>query len=358
MKQPFQIPNELREVMRDVAAKLDWADESLAGPDAIDHECARGGRIEGTDVFRITYFDRDGHGRWEIELRPQQIRDIAAGHLDEIEADQAMAEGTRTSARGEALLVWGEYDEDALRVRSPGELSIALDGLHAIAMVEPLALRLWSPMDDQAVAMINGNDCAIYVVRAQHGYGTSTGDPTRHDVFELTDHDLGPVQVPWSACVPWRVARPALLRFAELGEVGDHVILDGTIPSYLMMLGDYDRVAELETRRPPVADPAQTSLPRKAPHGAWATRLLTGFVELHLIEIDTSIQDAIAARLAVLLIQYGDDAIESPEVANTLAKEFARVRGVGALFATGGDLQIALRRTQDPPTSPVEIPFT
>ena len=49
---------------------------------------------------------------------------------------------------------------------------------------------------------------------------------------------------------------------------------------------------------------------------------------------------------------------DTPEAANKLAKEIERVRGVGALFATGGDLQIALRRTQDPPTQPNALPFT
>jgi hypothetical protein len=79
--------------------------------------------------------------------------------------------------------------------------------------------------------------------------------------------------------------------------------------------------------------------------------------ELQLIEIDMDIVDAILARVTILLIQRGGDAIDSPDGAQALAKELERVRGIGALFATGGDLQIALRRTQDPPTQPVEIPM-
>ena len=47
--------------------------------------------------------------------------------------------------------------------------------------------------------------------------------------------------------------------------------------------------------------------------------------------------------------------LESSDSAQQLAKSIERVRGVGALFATGGDLQIALRRSQDPPTQPVEL---
>ncbi|HSN28823.1 MAG TPA: hypothetical protein VLT45_21195, partial [Kofleriaceae bacterium] len=57
----------------------------------------------------------------------------------------------------------------------------------------------------------------------------------------------------------------------------------------------------------------------------------------------------------MLLQQYGEDAQDSTEIAQKLTKELERVRGVGALFATAGDLQIALRRTQDPPTQPVEM---
>ena len=109
--------------------------------------------------------------------------------------------------------------------------------------------------------------------------------------------------------------------------------------------------------RIPVPDPAQTSLPRKAPCGAWAERLLGGLIDLHLIEVDHSILVGITARVAMLLQQFGDDAQDSGEIAQKLTKELERVRGVGALFATAGDLQIALRRTQDPPTQPVEMPF-
>lgn len=344
--------------MREVAAKVDFGDIGTAvGDNALEHECGRGGKVEsGRDVYRFTYLAKDGHGRWEITLREQQIRDIAGGLLDEIEA-MPLAEGTRSS-RGDALIVWGEYDEDALRVRTKGDLGVALDALHAMGMHEPCMVRIWSPRDDQAVAVFNGFDCAIYVVQSEHGYGRSVGDPTRSDTFDLVDHDVGSVSIPWADVVPWRVARPALIRFAEHGDVGDSVILDGTIPTALLFLSDFDRAAELDTRRPPPADPAQSSLTRKAPHGEWARRLVKSLLEIQLIEIDTQIFEAIVTRIAVLLIQYGDDALDTPDVANKLAKEVERVRGVGALFATGGDLQIALRRTQEPPTQPTGLPFT
>ena len=224
-------------------------------------------------------------------------------------------------------------------------------------MIAPFLIRLWSTSDDQLVAVLNGLECAVYVVRSRAGYGTSVGDPTRQQSFELVDHDVGTFVTPWSDCVPWRVARPALLHFVEHGELGDGVILEGRIPSQLLMIGDFDRAAELETRKAPPVEPALSSLPAKTPHGEWARRLLSGLIELQLIEVDLSIMDAIQARVAMLLTQSGQDAQDTLEVAQKLAKEIERLRGVGALFATAGDLQIALRRTQDPPTMPVEVPI-
>jgi hypothetical protein len=352
----FKIPDDFRAFMRDVAGKVDWEDrEDLVGPEALQHDCGRGGLVDG-DMFRFLYLEKGGHDRWEIELREQQIRDIAGGFLDEVDA-VPMAEGTRTS-RGEALVVWGEYDEDALRIRSLTDLAIALDALYSLGHLEPCLVRLWSPGDEQAVAAFSGLDCAIYIVHAANGYGRSVGDPTRNDTFEITDHDVGPVSIPYGDCVPWRVARPALLRFAERGELGEDIILDGSIPTQFLMLGDFDRDAELATRRHPAADPALSSLPTKAPQGQWARRLLHGLLELQLIEVDVHIIDAIAGRVAILLVQLGDDAIDSREAAEKLAKDLEKVRGVGALFATAGDLQIALRRTQEPATQPVEFPLS
>ncbi len=353
----LQVTEELRAFMRDVAAKVDWTTDraELVGPEALVSECARGGRIDGGDQYRFTYYARDGHGRFTLELREQQIRDIAAGHVDEIDAVEHDPD-TRIP-RGRALVVWGEYDDDALAVRSDQELAITLDALQAIGGVDPIMIRLWATADEQIVVVINGAECALYVVRGTHGYGTSIGDSSRTGTFELVDHDVGALSIPWSHCLSWRVVRPALLRFAERGDLGDGVELDGSIPSQFLMLGDFDREAELATRRPPVVDPAQTSLPNKTPHGEWASRLLGSLVELHLLELDTSILDSITARTALLLVELGDDAQDEMPSAQKLAKELAKLRGVGAIDATPGDLQIALRRTQYAPTMPIEMPF-
>lgn len=353
--QRLRVTDEFREFMREVTAKVEWDDNqaSLAGPDALQHECGHGGRVENSDVYRFTYFARDGQATYEIELTEPMIREIAEGQIREVDArDQDEAR----PRRGEPLIVWGEYDDDALRVRAMTDLGIALDGIHAIGAVEACVLRLWSTADDQIVAVVNGLDCALYVVRSAHGYGTSMGDDTRSGAFELIDHDLGAITVAWAHCLPWQVARAALLRFIEHGDVGD-VALDGSIPSQLLMVGDFDRAAELATRHVPPTDPALSSLPRKSQYGAWAHRLLRALVELHLIELDTAILEATTARTAILLLQIGNDAQDSAEVAQQLAKSLARLRGVSTVFATAGDLQIALRRTQDPPTMPVEMPL-
>jgi hypothetical protein len=353
----FKIPADFRAFMREVAAKVDFGEIGTAvGDNALEHECGRGGRVEkGSQVYRFTYLEKGG-GRWEIELREQQIRDIASGLIEEIEALQ-LAEGTRAN-RGDALIIWGEYDDDGMRVRSLHDLRIALDGIAAASMIAPCLVRVWGTSDQQAIAALNGLDAAVYVVASEQGYGRSVGDPTRTETFRIIDHDVGAIDIPWADVIPWRIVRDALIRFVEHGDLGDQVILDGSIPTQFLMLGDYDRAAELMTRRPPPMDPAQSTLPEQAPHGEWAKRLLKSLIELQLIEIDMHIVDPILKRLAILLIAFGDDALDSPDAAQQLAKEVARVRGVGALFATGGDLQIALRRTQEPATQPVEMPFT
>ena len=79
--------------------------------------------------------------------------------------------------------------------------------------------------------MIRGEDCAIYVIEAYDGYGTSCGDPTRLERFEIHDHEGRPFLVPLHDCVAWPIARRALLRFATDGALGAEVPVEGRIPS-------------------------------------------------------------------------------------------------------------------------------
>lgn len=349
MRATFAVSEPFRELMRDVTAQLDWGDRPLTGPDAIESEHGSGGRIEGTDIFRFVVTDSDR--RLEIELRVQQIRDIASGNLSEVDAQPLhAATGSPKLATGEPLLVWGEYDEDALRLRTRGDLALALDALQAISAHGPLAIRLWTALDDQVVCVIDGTEAALYVVQSRAGYGTSVGDPTRNEAMELADHDMGAITVSRADFVPWQIAKDALLHFSEHGALGDGVVTGGSLPSQFLMLGDFDRAAELESRRQPPVEILKSSLAEKAPQGLWARRLISSLRERGLVELDDHILGAINNSVALLLIQHGADAQESIERANALARDIERVRGIGALFATGGDLQIALRRT-DPDQS-------
>jgi hypothetical protein len=344
----FQISDELRAFLRQVVVRIDWSEDgnSLVGPDAFADECCSGGRADG-DVYEFAYLGRDGESRWKLALREQQIRDIVGGQLTEIDADREdIAQRTQ---RGDALIVWGEYADDGMRVRTQRELAIALDALHAAA-AEPDAaksLRLWSTADDQLFAVIYGEQCAIYVVQYRDGYGTSAGDPTRTETFAITDHDAGMLVVPWADCVPWPVARSALLGFAETGELGDEVGLDGRIPGALLILGDTTRESELATRGTPNADPARTSLLRVNPFARWARRLIDALRGLELIELLDLRLDAVTLSLAAILAAHGEDALDSLRIAERLTNEIGAAKGVDRMFATPGDLQVALRRTRE-----------
>ncbi len=94
-------------------------------------------------------------------LREQQIRDIAGGQLTEIDAEREDIE--QRAARGDALIVWGEYAEDSMRIRTPHDLGVALDALHAIAEQPdmPQSFRLWSTADDQLFGVVYGEQAAI-----------------------------------------------------------------------------------------------------------------------------------------------------------------------------------------------------
>jgi hypothetical protein len=349
LRESFRVPDEFRAFMRKVVVKIDWSDEggSLMGADALQDECGRGGRIE-PEVYRFVYVGKDRVEQWTITLREQQIRDIANGQLTEIDAEREPL--VVKGAKGDPLLVWGEFGDDALAIRSQRELGVALDALHAAAEApdSPQSLRMWSNKDDQLFAVIYGDQCAIYVIESELGYGTSAGDPTRTETFDLVNQDIGALTVPWSDCVPWDAGRTALTRFAETGELGPGITLDGRIPVTLLSLGDCDRAAELATRPAPVMDPARTSLMRVNPYATWARRLIDSLRSMELIELLDTNLDRVLVELAPLLHHHAEKAQVSPRTADRIANELGAIRGVDRMFATGSDIQTALRRTKDP----------
>jgi len=234
----------------------------LDAEDALQHETGYGGRIDGGS-FRFTYLSRDGRDRWIMELAEAAVRDIADGLLIEVMAERVdLSRATQREPKGHPLLIWGEYGDDALVPRDRAELLAALDTLQALAGAAPRMLRLWSATDDQIVAMLWRDHCALYVVESPDGYATSCGDARRTDAFELFDYDGQPYMVPYHDCVTWPAARDALLRFVERGDLGPRVRSEGRIPTGLLMMGELDRAAVLAARAEPPRTVDRTSLLR------------------------------------------------------------------------------------------------
>jgi len=371
----FLVPNDFRAFMKSVVVYLETPNDELFldAEDALDSECGYGGRIDGHDTYRFKYITNDGHHRWDVVLKEAQIRDIADGLLIEVEGERF--DIVRTSRRtpvGEPLLIWGEYADDALSVRSEAELLRALDILHSASIAKPRLLRLWSAADDQLVAALWSERCALYVVESADGYATSTGDQTLTESFEVKDHEGKNLAVPWSDCVSWEYARRAMVRFVEHSDLGD-IPVEGRIPSLLLMMGDVDRKAALAVRSHVHSELEKTSLSNlmpipvpvaaaddvtapvevEAPLGpiellAWARRLLDILIGRELVELASGPNlDEISYQLGGLLQAHALDAEYSLETADWLANEIGAMRGITTLFATGGDLQVALRRSRD-----------
>lgn len=373
--QPFLIPDDFREFMKSVVVYLDTPDENkfLDAEDALDSECGYGGRIDGADTYRFKYITADGVRRWEIVLQEAQIRDIAIGILIEVDAEPfEIVRTTRREPVGEPLMIWGEYAEDALHVRSEAELLGAIDALHTSSFERPRMLRVWSAADDQLVAALWGDRVALYVVESPDGYATSMGDHTLTEAFEVTDHEGKTLTVPLADCVSWDYARRALVRFVEHSDLGD-IPVEGRIPSLLLMMGDVDRKAALAARAEVPRELARSSLPRmttpvpehveeadevtspvevEAPLGPmelsqWARRLIDMLNARELIVFDKGPNlDEISYQLGSLLGTHAVDAEHSLDTAEWLANEIGAVRGVSKLFASGGDLQMLITRTR------------
>jgi hypothetical protein len=374
---PFLIPDDFRAFMRSVTTELDaGGDHRLVdAEDAFRDDCGHGGRVDG--AYRFQYLTPDGAQRWTLVLAEDEIRAIADGLQIETEGQCAeLARGDQRQPTGQPLLIWGAYNDDALTVPNLDDLVAALESLRVVALDEPRVVRVWSPRDDQLVAVIWRDHAALYVIESADGYATSTGDPARSDAFELLDHDGNPLVVPWSDCVPWPVASRALFRFAAHGDLGPEIATEGRIASHLLMHGELDRQAVLAMRAEPARELSRSSLPRltaqpvpvamaeaadattpveRIPLGlaelaAWGRRLVQLLFARELIELgDGPGIDEISYQLSGMLQAHGEEAEHSLETAEWLANEIGSIRGIRKLFATGGDLQVALRRSRTGP---------
>jgi hypothetical protein len=408
----FLVPDDLRAFLRSVVEDLDapGGGRLVDAEDAFQDACGYGGRVDG--AYRFHYLTHDGMHRWTIALAEHEIRAIVDGLQIEVDGECAeIANRHRREPTGEPLLIWGGYDDDALSVRSLDDLVAALELLRLAALDEPRVLRVWSPSDDQLVAAIWRDHCALYVLESADGYATSSGDPRRSDEFEVLDHDGNRLVVRWADCVAWSSACRALSRFAAHGDLGPELAVERRIPSQLLMHGELDRQAVLAMRAEPARDPRGCSLIRMtatavpvampdsvdatvpvarsetgggnpdglaggagggAPGGitrsetgggdprgidrvpadaaelaAWGRRLIQLLFERALIELDdgTGI-DELCYQLSGLLQAHGDEAEHALDTAEWLANEIGALRGIRRMFATGGDLQVALRRSR------------
>ncbi len=376
----FEVPADLRAFIREVVANLDSPKDGrvLDAEDAFQNEVGYGGRFEhsdkpGGDLYRFHYITPDGHYKWELVLRDGALRSIADGMLTEVEGTRHdIVRTQRRTLTGDPLLIWGEYGDDALYVRNTSTMIEALDSLHDLAKDQPRMFRLWSAADDQVIAVANADRCALYVVESLDGYATSCGERGRTDSFTVPDADGRTLSVPYADCIPWDRARNALLNFVQNGNLGPEIEIEGRIPTLLLMMGEADRKAALESRAEPPKKLARSSLPRMltpvpdpVEHdeptmpveadsaltaerlSAWAKRLLEMLHTRELIELGNNNLDEITYQLGGLLQAHGLEAEHSADTADWLANEIGAVRGISKMLATGGDLQIALRRSRE-----------
>lgn len=375
----FEVPGDLRVFLQEVVEDLDSKDRFLDAEDAFQNEVGYGGRFErsdqqGGDLYRFHYISSDGLHKWELVLREGALRAIADGMLTEVEGTRhEIVKTQRRLLTGDPLLIWGEYGDDALRVRNTSALIEALDALHALAKEHPRMFRLWTAADDQVVAVASGDRCALYVVESLDGYATSCGDRALTESLRVTDYDGRALSVPLADCIPWDRARNALLNFVTHGNLGPEIQIEGRIPTLLLMMGEVDRKAALEHRAEPAKKLSRSSLPRMLTPvpdpvevdeptmpveadaamtterlSAWAKRLLGMLHARELIELDASNHlDEITYQLGGLLQAHGLEAEHSADTADWLANEISAVRGISKMLATGGDLQIALRRSRE-----------
>lgn len=363
--------------MRAVVSRLDGPSgaRGLDAEDALESDCGYGGRIDGVDTYRFRYITPDSQARWELVVSEGQIRDIADGLLIEVDGVPFdLARSKRGAPIGYPLLVWGQATADALSVRGELELETALDLLHDASIESPRFVRLWSAAEDQLVAALWGDRNALYVVESHEGYSTSMGDATLRESFFVADPGGNTLTVPLADCVSWDYARRAMLRFIDHGDLGD-VPTEGRIPSSLLMMGEVDRSAAMAARGEVPTEIVQTSLgmhpvagdafdadaDADVPTGqhelampmgplelaSWGRRLVEAMQARGLIQLSPNVNlDDLTYQLVGLLEEHDTAVNRSLDTADWLARKIGLLRGVEAMFATGEQLQVLLRRSR------------
>jgi hypothetical protein len=126
----------------------------------------------------------------------------------------------RAAESGEALLVWGEGDRDALLLKNAEEARRALTALRASVGATPLWFRLWSRRDELLFGVITREEWSLQAVWPNWGCASSRGDDAQSETFEGPTISGARRQIPWSECVEWPLALEAAAEFANSGSLG------------------------------------------------------------------------------------------------------------------------------------------
>jgi len=260
MLERVRVTDSIRELMAEVVARLDSADEDafLDADDAVQVEDAYGGR-KGRDEFRFVYLQDDAT-RWVITLRERDVRDVADGQLEILLAKREIV-GVSKAARasGDALLVWGDGPIDALSVQDPEHVRVVLAALAADTS-QPRWFRLWSRSDDLMSGVVTGGECSLRVVWSSGRYATSRGNDEQTEEFDAPNGKGSVTRIPWSECVDWSLAIETAVEFAISGKLGGLPVKE-QIDGDLLARALGGRGEELASRpAPPPLHPAASSL--------------------------------------------------------------------------------------------------
>jgi hypothetical protein len=353
------VPADFRRFLKEVVERIDSTEAGgdIDADDAFQAGCGYGGHVAGTNRFSFVYLPPEGGSRWVVDLIESQVRDVAAGRLNEVSARRrALVRPRRRPPEGHPLLVWGSTPSDALSVKSRDDLATALGALRAEAAERgPRAFRLWSCCDDLLACVIQGDECAFQVVWSDGGFATSFGNEDQLESFEARGVEGSPVSTYWCDCLPWKHLLGAAAVFAEGGELDPGLSRSERIEPATQKIAQGRREAELaRIGTPPSDNLDETSLapwlslaavPREDEF-AWAERFVNGLIEQEYLalEEETSLED-FEVSVAALLQESGTAALRTLDDAEALAAALVDLDGVDDLFGTAEQIREVLAST-------------
>lgn len=254
-------------------------------------------------------------------------------------------------------LVWGQGETDALSLQDPGALGPALTRLAAVAEQQGAWwFWLWDPSGALLEVLLRGEDALVSAVWTTGKFASSLGQEEQQEHFTAEEPDgSAQARIPWSACVPWSVARLAVESFASTGALPRGLPVTETLHTGILrraMAGappavhgaphtlEETGLAGWESQRPTEAPTAAAVDTR-----AWAERLVDLLLEQQLLDLaDGADPVDVAAHVAGLLDRYRQLAGQRANAVEQVADGLLSVPGVEDLYADAEELQVALGR--------------